>query len=369
MPYFHQHKEWPRFKWDSDALLTLLARVREKQGRLVGRLEHLGISLRDEAILNTVVVDVVKSNEIEGDLLNQDEVRSSVAQHLGLEISGLPKSSRLIDGIVEMTLDATQNCNKALSKERLCDWQAALFPTGRSGISKIRVGKWRNDKKGPMQVVSGTLGKEKVHYVAPDAAKLDEEMNQFLDWFNIDNGIDPVLKSGIAHLWFVSIHPFADGNGRIARAIADMQLARADRTSQRFYSVSDQIMKSRKAYYTMLESTQKGNMDVTQWLVWYFECIEAALAESERRLNKTLQRADFWKSVQGKVLNDRHIFMLNALLGDFYGKLTSSKWAKMTKVHRDTARRDIQELIELGILKDTGEGGRSTNYVLVNIDY
>jgi Fic family protein len=327
-------------------------------------MESLGFELREEAVLETLTDDIVQSSAIEGEFLNPDEVRSSIARRLGFDISGLPEASRDVEGVVEMMLDATQKYEDPLTKERLCGWHASLFPTGRSGMYKITVGDWRNDEKGPMQVVSGPMGREKVHYTAPEANLLDSEMNRFIQWFNSDNSMEPVIKSAIAHLWFVSIHPFDDGNGRIARAIADSQLARADRTKQRFYSMSAQIMKSKKEYYGILESTQKGSMNVSQWLVWYFECLTEALEATNVTLSKVLIKARFWEKHQTTRLNDRQVKMINILLGDFIGKLHSSKWARMTKVHRDTALRDIQDLVEKGILSDSGEGGRSTNYIL-----
>jgi Fic family protein len=327
-------------------------------------MEGLGFELREEAVLETLTEDIVKSSAIEGEFLNPEEVRSSVARRLGIDISGLPDASRDVEGVVEMMLDATQKYKDPLTKDRMCGWHAALFPTGRSGMYKITVGEWRNDEHGPMQVVSGPMGREKVHYTAPEANRLEVEMNRFIQWFNTDNSMEPVIKSAMAHLWFVSIHPFDDGNGRIARAIADSQLARADRTNQRFYSMSAQIMKSKKGYYAVLESTQKGSLDVSQWLVWYFERLTEALGVTDETLSKVLVKAKFWEIHKTTQLNERQVKMINVLLGDFIGKLYSSKWAKMTKVHRDTARRDIQDLIEKGILSDSGEGGRSTNYIL-----
>ncbi len=362
--YIHQHKNWPDFKWDNDTLLSYVSKVRDLQGRLIGRMEGLGFKLREEAVLETLTEDIVKTSEIEGEFLNPSEVRSSVAKRLGIEISGLPEASRDVEGVVEMMLDATQKFEAPLTKDRLFGWHAALFPTGRSGMYRITVGNWRKDDKGPMQVVSGPMGRAKVHYVAPEAERLGSEMNRFLKWFNSDNSIEPVIKSALAHLWFVTIHPFDDGNGRIARAIADLQLARADRTNQRFYSMSAQIMKSKKEYYDILESTQKGSLDVSQWLVWYFDRLTEALESTDNSLSKVLVKARFWEKHSTTQLNERQIKMINTLLGDFVGKLHSSKWAKMTKVHRDTARRDIQDLIKKGILSDSGEGGRSTNYIL-----
>ena len=362
--YIHQNKNWPDFNWDNDLLLPYVSRVRDLQGRLIGRMESLGFELREEAVLATLTDDVVQSSAIEGAFLNPDEVRSSIARRLGMDASGLPEVSRDVEGVVEMMLDATQNHEVPLSKERLCGWHAALFPTGRSGMHRITVGDWRNDAKGPMQVVSGPMGREKVHYTAPEAERLASEMNRFIQWFNADQSMEVVIKSAIAHLWFVSIHPFDDGNGRIARAIADCQLARADRTKQRFYSMSARIMKSKNEYYNNLESTQKGNLNVSQWLVWYLECLTGALEATDGTLSKVLVKARFWEIHKTTRLNERQLKMINILFGDFFGKLQSSKWARMTKVHRDTARRDIQDLVEKGILSDSGEGGRSTNYVL-----
>lgn len=362
--YLHQHKNWPDFTWDNGILVPYISKVRDLQGRLIGRMEGLGFELREEAVLETLTEDIIKTSAIEGEFLDPDEVRSSVARRLGLDISGLPESSRDVEGVVEMMLDATQNYESQLSKDRLCGWHAALFPSGRSGMHKITVGEWRDGAQGPMQVVSGPMGREKVHYIAPDAERIDVEMNQFLKWFNSDSSMEPVIKSALAHLWFVSIHPFDDGNGRIARAIADSQLTRADRTNQRFYSMSGQILKSKKEYYSVLESTQKGSMDISQWLVWYLDRLTDALAATDETLSKVLLKARFREKYSALKLNARQIKMINALLGDFIGKLHSSKWAKMTKVHRDTALRDIQDLVEKGILLDSGEGGRSTNYIL-----
>ena len=362
--YLHHSKDWPNFKWDNNILLPYVSKVRDLQGRLIGRMEGMGFELREEAVLETLTEDIVKSSEIEGELLNPDEVRLSVARRLGMEISGLPDASREVEGVVDMMLDATLKYKDPLTKDRMCGWHAALFPTGRSGMNKITVGEWRGDEHGPMQVVSGPMGKEKVHYTAPEAPRLEEEMNRFIEWFNTDISTEPVVKSAIAHLWFVSIHPFDDGNGRIARAIADTQLARADRTNQRFYSMSAQLMKSKQGYYDVLESTQKGSMDVSQWLVWYFERLTEALEACAETLSKILIKAKFWEEHKTTQLNERQVKMINKLQGDFVGKLQSSKWAKMTKVHRDTARRDIQDLIKKGVLSVSSEGGRSTNYIL-----
>lgn len=362
--YIHLKKDWPNFRWDNDILLPYVSKLRNLQGRLIGRMEGLGFELRDDAFLGTITDDVIKSSEIEGELLNPEEVRSSVARRLGMEISRLPAASRDVEGVVEMMLDATQQYKEPLTKNRLGGWHAALFPTGRSGLTKITVGDWRKGDKGPMQVLSGAMGKEKVHYVAPDAPRLDEEMDQFIRWFNSEDNMEPVIKSAVAHLWFVTIHPFDDGNGRIARTIGDCQLARADRTNQRYYSMSTQIMAKKKGYYNILESTQKGSLDISQWLVWYMERLTEALEATNVTLSRIFTKAKFWEQHRTTTFNERQKFMINKLQGDFVGKLYSSKWAKMTKVHRDTALKDIQDLVEKGVLSATGEGGRSTNYVI-----
>lgn len=362
--YIHQNKKWPEFSWDSDALLPLLASVMHKQGRLRGYMELLGFAMRNETTLQTLTMDVLKSTEIEGELLNPDQVRSSIARRLGMDIAGLVPADRNVEGVVEMMLDATQNYHLKLTKDRLFDWHAALFPTGRSGMHKIIVGKWRDSDNGAMQVVSGAMGKEKVHYEAPDADRLNDEMKTFLKWFNTQNETDAVLKSGIAHLWFVTIHPFDDGNGRIARAIADMQLAKADDDAQRFYSMSAQIRIERKAYYEILEKTQKGSLDITEWLMWYLNCLDRALNTTDLRLQNVLSKTKFWDTHAETVINERQRLMINKLFDGFDGKLTSSKWAKMTKCSPDTALRDIQDLMQKEVLIKENSGGRSTNYVL-----
>jgi len=362
--YIYQDTSWPDFTWDDKSLLILLSKARNLQGKLIGKMEAIGFSLREEAMLETLTIDIVKSNEIEGKLLNSDQVRSSIAKRLGMEISGLLPSDRDVEGVVEMMLDATQKHEQPLTKERLCNWQAALFPTGRSGMHKITVADWRKEKNGPMQVVSGPMGKEKVHYQAPPAVSVDKEMNRFMKWFNSENNIEPVLKSGLAHLWFITIHPYDDGNGRIARAIADMQLARADKTNQRFYSMSAQIEHQKKAYYDILEKTQKGSMDVTGWLQWFFECLIGALEATEKTLAKVLTKAKFRENHAATIINERQKLIINKLLDNFFGKLNTSKWAKITKCSQDTALRDIQDLIEKEILLKEPGGGRSTSYVL-----
>ncbi|MEA4981068.1 MAG: Fic family protein [Petrimonas sp.] len=360
--FIHQYENWTNFKWDNDRLLTLLANVRHLQGRLLGQMENLGFKLQEEAVLSTLTLDVLKSTEIEGEILNKEQVRSSIARRLGLEVSGLVDSPRNVDDVVEMMLDATQNYTLPVTTQRLFGWHAALFPTGYSGIYKIEVGKYRS---GDMQVVSGPLGKEKVHYEAPKANELEPEMDHFLKWINNGVEIDPVLKAAIAHFWFITIHPFDDGNGRIARAITDMQLARSDKSSQRFYSMSNQILAERKKYYEILEKTQRGDGDITEWLVWFLSCLERALINSSDVLEAVLVKARFWEQHAQTSLNDRQRLMLNKLLDGFVGKLTSSKWAKIAKCSQDTAIRDIQDLIGKGILQKEAAGGRSTNYELI----
>mgnify|MGYP006171048229 FL=1 len=362
--FIHQNKNWPNFTWDSNAFLNLLSEARNLQGRLLGKMETLGFDLRNEASLDTLTLDVIKSSEIEGEYLNLDQVRSSIAQKLGIEIAGAVDFDRNVDGIVEMLLDATQNCVKPLTANRLFDWHAALFPTGRSGMFKITVANWRKDTTGPMQVVSGAMGKEKVHFQAPDSDLLENEMNQFLVWFN-NHEMDLVVKAAIAHLWFVTVHPFEDGNGRIARAISDMLLAQSDKSTQRFYSMSAQIRIERNQYYDILEKTQKGDLDITDWIVWFLNCLINALKSTDLVLQRVLFKADFWKKNMGIEMNNRQIKLLNKLIDGFDGKLTSSKWAKIAKCSKDSAVRDINDLIHKGILQKEPSGGRSTNYELV----
>lgn len=360
--YIHLSKEWPAFEWQDDKIILPLSDVRHKQGRLLGKLEGLGFSLREEATLETLTQDVIKSSEIEGEKLPADQVRSSIARRLGIAIAGEVTVNRNVEGTVEMMLDATQQYNQTLTEDRLFGWHATLFPTGRSGMHKIQVGTWRDDSNGPMQVISGPMGKERVHYEAPDASRLQVEMDRFLQWFNHTPVMDPVVKAAIAHLWFVTIHPFDDGNGRIARAIADKQLARADGSRQRFYSMSAQIQKERNAYYNILEKTQKGTLDITTWLLWFLECLNRAITVSEENLSGVIQKAKFWDANQSVQLNERQRKMLNKFMDGFEGKLTSSKWAKITTCSPDTALRDIQDLIDKGILEKEHGGGRSSSY-------
>lgn len=362
--YIHQKKDWPNFKWDSEDIVNLLSEARNLQGRLQGKMEALGFELRNEALLDTLTLDVLKTSEIEGELLNHDQVRSSIARKLGMEIVGSVESDRNVDGVVEMMLDATQNCFKPLTKTRLFDWHAALFPTGRNGICKIIVGDWRKDTTGPMQVISGPMGKEKVHFEAPNSDLLEKEMSSLLNWFSQNNKIDLVLKASIAHLWFVTIHPFDDGNGRITRALTDMLLAQADKSNQRFYSMSAQIRIERKQYYDILEKTQKGDLNITNWIQWFLQCLINALNSTEEVLVKVLFKGNFWQIHSKTIINERQKKLINELLDSFDGKLTSSKWAKIAKCSKDTAIRDINDLIEKEILRKEEAGGRSTNYEL-----
>jgi Fic family protein len=374
MKYIHQSIIWPKFIWGHKTIEPLLGEVRNAQGRLIGRMEAFGLVSRQEAVLEALTLEVVKSSEIEGEILNPEQVRSSIARRLGMDIGGLVPSDRHVDGVVEMMLDATQNFDKKLTQDRLFGWHAALFPTGRSGMHKIIVGAWRDNRDGPMQVVSGPVGRERVHFEAPEANRLKGEMNEFLKWFNTlsksKGDLDPVLKSAIAHLWFVTLHPFEDGNGRIARAIADMQLARADGSRERFYSMSVQIRQERKAYYDALEKTQKSTnvkkagIDITLWLEWYLGCLKRALDATEETLESVFNKARFWQAQPADSINKRQEKMINKLFEGFEGKLTSSKWAKITKCSQDTALRDIIDLVDKGVLvKDPG-GGRSTSYSL-----
>jgi Fic family protein len=362
--YIHELSDWPEFRWNYNALTEPLAAVRHRQGRLIGRMEGLGFDLRSAAALQTMTEEVTKSSEIEGEILDRDQVRSSIARRLGMDIGGLVPADRDVEGVVEMMLDATQNYDKGLSDERLFGWHAALFPTGRSAMHRITVGAWRNDKSGPMQVTSGPIGRERVHYEAPKAARIADDMKAFLEWFNGEGGIDPVLKAGVAHLWFVTIHPFDDGNGRIARAIADMQLARSEQSPQRFYSMSAQVRRERKAYYGILQRTQKGDLDITEWLTWFLACLSRAFDGAEGIFADVLKKARFWEKHADDPLNDRQRDMLNRLLDGFEGKLTSSKWAKIEKCSPDTALRDITDLLRRGILVRDEGGGRSTSYSL-----
>jgi Fic family protein len=365
MPFIHETTQWPHFQWDEAKLLPLLADVRHRQGRLLGRMEGLGFPIRVEASLTTLTADVVKSSAIEGERLNAEAVRSSIARRLGLDSGAVLPASRDVEGIVEMMLDATQKYAEPLTAERLFGWHAALFPAGRSGARRITMGAWRPAEAGPMQVVSGPVGREQIHFEAPPADRLKEEMATFLDWFESPSETDPVLKAGIAHFWFVSIHPFEDGNGRIGRAIADMALTRAEGTAERFYSMSAQIEAERKEYYWRLEQSQRGGVDITSWMEWFLACLGRAVAGAEKELSGVLWKAKTWERINQTPVNERQRKIINLLLDDMEGKLSTSKYAKLAKCSEDTALRDIKALIENGILLQDEGGGRSTSYRLV----
>lgn len=359
--YIYEHKNWTNFSWQDKAINVAFGEVRLMQGKIIGQMNALGFSAKEETTLTVLTLDVVKSSEIEGELLNYDQVRSSIARRLGISTAGLVPSSRHIEGVVEMMLDATQRYSLPLTEKRLLGWHAALFPTGYSGPYAIEVGRYR---KGEMQVVSGAMGKEKVHYKAVKTELVKTEMDKFLDWFNNENRLDLVLKAAIAHFWFIIIHPFDDGNGRIARAITDMLLARAEGSRERFYSMSSQILAERKRYYEVLQKVQHSSGDITEWLDWFLDCLRNAMLATENTTQKILRKAEFWKLHEDTPINERQRLILNKLFDDFEGKLQTSKWAKITKTSTDTALRDIKDLIEKGILKQTNEKGRNANYEL-----
>jgi Fic family protein len=366
-PYIHDLRDWPAFRWDQNRLAGKLANARHQQGRLIGRMEALGFPLQQEATLEALTEETVKSSEIEGETLDAAQVRSSIARRLGIDTAGTDVVDRRVEGVVEMMLDATQNYEQTLTSERLFGWHGSLFPTGRDGMRKLRVGAWRDDKTGPMQVVSGPIGRERVHFEAPSAERLTREMRSFLRWYNDGIGprvADDVLKAGVAHLWFVTIHPFDDGNGRIARAIADMTLARSENSSQRFYSMSAQIRQDRSDYYEILERTQKGTLDVTPWMEWFLACLDRAIDSAEITLAAVLRKARFWQANGNVPINDRQRLILNRLLDGFEGHLTTSKWAALAKCSSDTALRDILDLVDRGVLVRNLGGGRSTSYSL-----
>ena len=366
--YIYEQSNWPIFEWDSETLLPLLSMVRNRQGKLIGKMGMLGFELRSEANLEILTQEIIKSTEIEGEALDKEQVRSSIARKLGLDISGLIYSERHVDGIVDLMIDATKNYDQELTKERLFSWHSALFPNGRSGMYKIIAGQWRDDSTGPMQVVSGALGKEKVHYQAPHALKIENEMTLFFEWFNRENKTDLVLKAAIAHLWFVTIHPFEDGNGRISRALSDILLSQSDEQSYRFYSMSTQILKERNSYYEILEKTQKAGMDITRYLEWFLNSLLNAIEYSDVILEKIIYKHYFWIKNSKLNLNNRQIKVLNMLMDNFIGVLNTTKWAKIGKCSQDTALRDIQDLIEKKILIKSDQGGRSTKYELKSND-
>ena len=362
--YVWQTSDWPRWRFDLAALAGPMADVSRAQGLLIGRLADVGMPLRDQASLTTLTEEVLNTSEIEGERLSAESVRSSIARRLGVDIGALAPIDRHAEGIVEMVLDATQNCERPLTRERLFSWHGALFPTGYAGLSRIRVGTWRDDAGGPMQVVSGSVERRRVHFEAPPAERLATEMSRFFEWINTPGAIPPLIKAGLGHLWFVTLHPFDDGNGRIARAIGDLLLARADGSPQRFYSLSAQIQRERKAYYDILETTQKGGMDVTEWLAWFLESLHRAVGQAQHTLDAVLTKARFWHRWASLPLNERQVKLLNRLLDGFDGKLTSSKWAAIAKCSPDTALRDINDLLAHGVLCKMDGGGRSTGYML-----
>lgn len=365
--YIHQLKDWPQFHWSTEKLAEPLAAVRHRQGRLVGHMEALGFHLQQEAVLQTTIADVLKSSEIEGERLDPEQVRSSIARRLGMDIGSLKPVDRNIEGVVEMMLDATRRYDRPLTVERLLAWHGSLFPTGHSGVARIQAGAWRDDNSGPMQVVSGPMGMERVHFEAPEAKRLAAEMGSFLTWLEGNDRMDPVLKAGLAHLWFVTIHPFDDGNGRIARAIADMALARSENSPQRFYSMSAQIQQQRHAYYDILENTQKATMDVTPWMEWFVGCLGRAIDGAHVMLSAVLGKARFWERIKDAPLNDRQRLVINRLLDGFDGKLTTSRYAKLAGCSQDTAHRDILALVADGALIRSPEGGRSTSYAIRDV--
>ncbi|WP_413439330.1 Fic family protein [Sulfuriferula sp. GW1] len=362
--YIWQASDWPSWHYDLASLAGPLANVSRAQGLLLGRLADVGMALRDQASLAALTEDVIKTSEIEGERLDAGSVRSSIARRLGVDIGALAPVDRHVEGVVEMVLDATARCDAALTMDRLFGWHAALFPTGYSGLAQIHVGAFRDDASGPMQVVSGPIGRQRVHFEAPPADRLDAEMARFVEWVNASTPDHPILKAGLGHLWFVTLHPFDDGNGRIARAIGDLLLARADGSPQRFYSLSAQIQRERRDYYDILERTQKGSLDVTPWLKWFLENLATAVNTAQHTLDAVLAKTRFWQRWATTPLNERQVKLINCLLDGFEGKLNSSKWASIAKCSPDTALRDINELLALGVLRKSAAGGRSTSYEL-----
>lgn len=360
--YIWQLHEWPDFKWDTDTLISPLSRINEKHGRMKGIMSLLGFDTKDNARLDTLTDDIVNSSQIEGVSLNPQSVRSSIGRRLGIKDDGLLAEDHYVEGLVDVMMDAINNCNQPLTAERMFSWHAALFPTGQSGMYKINTGAWREGAE-PMQVVSGAMGKEKVHYQAPASADVPTEMTNFLNWLNTSE-LNPILLAAVAHIWFITIHPFDDGNGRICRTITDMILNRMDADANRFYSVSAQINRSKKQYYDILEATQKGKLNITEWMLWFFETIESAIDYALSKVSRTLDKAKYWDTFRHEEVNERQRKVINRLWDGFEGKLTSSKWAKICSCSQDTAQRDIAGLIKKGMLKDSGEGGRSKNYLL-----
>lgn len=369
MIYIHEHPDWPDMTWDTSSLLRLCSNVRHKQGKLLGKMETLGFDLKNQAFLSALTEEVVKTSSIEGEDLKTEQVRSSIARKLGIKGAGLNvPSTREVDGVVELMLDATRSFTKPLDAERLFSWHRCLFPKGKLVPYGICVGQWRSDEDGPMQVVSGAMGKEKIHYQAPEAHRLPGEMERFFKWFNTTNQNEPLIRAAVSHLWFVTIHPFDDGNGRIGRAIAEMELSRSDQSADRFYSMSSQIFLERKEYYHQLEMAQKSKLDITAWITWFLNCLERAIDSSENKLENVLEKANTWKLMNHFAMNERQKKVLNKLLDDFQGNLTSSKYAGISKCSKETAIRDIQDLIEKSLLQKNDSRGRSTSYRLSEPD-
>ncbi len=364
MEYIYQHNDWPNFFWDNEKIAILLSNVHLEQGKLIGKMHALGFEIQNEGIVETLTMEIIKTSEIEGENINLAQVRSSLCRKLGVEAASLVQSDRDVDGLVDMLIDATLYADNPLTADRLFNWHGALFPTGRSGLYKIVTANWRNDANGPMQVVSGPVHKLKVHFQAPDAKKIKKEMNKFFKWLNSSKNIDSILQAAIAHLWFITLHPFEDGNGRLARAITELMLTRSDKSPQRFYGMSNQINIERNLYYNILEKTQKGNLDITNWLIWFLECLHKSILSSENTLSSVLKKATFWQENMFISLNERQHKMINKLFDGFDGKLNTSKWAKISKCSSDTALRDIQDLVDKQILIREAGGGRSTSYLL-----
>ena len=361
--YIWQDKDWPKMMWQDSLLGKLLAEVNMLRGQVAGRMTMFGLNEQNDTMLDAVTAEIVNSAEIEGQRLNRDSVRSSVARHLGIETVKPPNEDHYVDGVVQVMLDATQNYSERLDAERLFGWHAALFPTGRSGMYKITVADWRKGEE-PMRVVSGAMGREKVHYQAPPSSDVPTMMDDLLQWIEKENETDPLVKAAVAHLWFVTIHPFDDGNGRLCRTITELLLARADKTTQRYYSMSSEILKHRNNYYNNLEKTQKGELDITEWIMWFLQTLKAALTLSLNKTENVIRKVGFWDKHRDTLLNERQRKVLNMMLDGFEGKLNSSKWYKINHCSQDTATRDINDLIDKGILRKTDEKGRNTNYEL-----
>lgn len=360
--YIHERDNWTAFRWDATGLTALLEEVNRKQGLLYGRLASLGFDSKLKAMAENLTYDVVYSSEIEGIRLNVDEVRSSIARKLGIENIKQTAPSHYIDSVVAVMLDAVSHYDQLLTKEKICAWQAAFFPTGFSEGSQIEVGQYRTNEE---HIVSGMFGREKIHYVAPSPGRVDEEMADFLDWFNNHDNINSVIRSAIAHFWFVSIHPFEDGNGRLARILSDMLLARADKSEFRFYNISSQINKDKKSYYDILEKAQHGDGDITEWICWYANTLSLALDEAENIVSTILNKSFFWQKASSIPLSQRQTDMLNLFLDGYEAKITSKTWASLAKCSKDTAIRDIQDLVDKEILREDIPGAKRPSYSII----